>query len=187
MHFRKVIHISGILIPVLAREDLLGKSQTIILILLGFIAYIALEVLKPKISRDVLSLVYRENELEGFSAEPLSYIISVLSLISLSFFIDERLCFAAIAILAAGDGLAGVVGRCYGKHKFSFNENKSWEGSASGFIAASLAGFYFAGPIALAGSFSGMAAGAASKHDNIAVPYAALAAMVLVRWIAGVI
>lgn len=183
MQFRKVIHISGILIPLLARADLLGKSQTIVLILLGFAIYIIIEVFKPKISVDVLSLVYRENELKGFSTEPLAYIFSVLSLLFLSFFIDENICFAAIAILAAGDGFAGVIGRRYGKHRFRFNKNKSWEGSISGFIAASIAGFYFAGAVALIGSFFGMLAGAVNKQDNIAVPYAALVAMGLVLYL----
>ncbi|MDD5615935.1 MAG: hypothetical protein PHH85_07005 [Candidatus Methanoperedens sp.] len=33
----------------------------------------------------------------------------------------------------------------------------------------------------------GMLAGAVSKHDNIAVPYAALIAMVLAQWIATLV
>ncbi len=183
MQFRKVVHISGILIPILARADILGKNLTIALIMLGFVVYLIVEALKPKISVDLLSLVYRENELKGFSTEPLSYIFSVLSLLSLSFFINEKICFAAIAILAAGDGFAGVAGRRYGKHKFSFNKNKSWEGSISGFIAASIAGFYFAGAVALIGSFFGMLAGAVNKQDNIAVPCAALVAMGMVLYL----
>ncbi|MBU3965848.1 MAG: hypothetical protein KKG76_00495 [Euryarchaeota archaeon] len=111
------------------------------------------------------------------------YLISVISIISLSFLIDEKLCFAAIAILAAGDGFAGVIGRRYGKHRLYFNKDKTWEGSISGFIAASLTGFYYAGPIAIIGSVLGMTAGAVSRHDNIAVPYAALIAMVIAQWI----
>ncbi len=182
MQLRKVIHISGILIPVLARDDIFGKSQTIAIILFGFVVYLIIEALKPKISTDILSMVYREHELKGFSVEPLSYIISILSLLSLSFLIDEMICYAAIAILAAGDGFAGVIGRRYGKHKLSFNKNKSWEGSISGFAAASLAGFYFAGPIALIGSAFGMLADAVNKQDNIAVPYAAVISMFLVRY-----
>lgn len=179
MRLRKVIHISGIFIPVIAA--IIGKSLTVALVLSGFVVFLIIEALKPRIPRDILSLVYRENELNDFSIEPLSYFISILSLLSLSFFIDEKLCFAAIAILAAGDGVAGVVGRKYGRHRFSFNKNKSWEGTLSGFIAASLSGFYFAGGIALAGGAFGMMAGAVNKNDNIAVPYAALISMLLVR------
>ena len=172
-------------IPFLAGENVIGKSLTIALILFGFTVYIIIEAFKPRISRDILSLVYRENELASFSIEPLSYIIAVLSLLSLSFYIDEMICFAAIAILAAGDGFAGVIGRRYGKHRFSFNENKSWEGSLSGFIAAAITGFSYAGPIALAGSFFGMVAGAINKHDNIAVPFSALIAMFFFRYALG--
>ncbi len=181
MRLRKVLHISGIFIPVIA--GFIGKNLTIALLLSVFVVYLMLEALKQKIPSHILSIVYRENELKDFSIEPLSYFISVLSLLYLSFYIDERICFAAIAVLAAGDGFAGVVGRKYGRHRFSFNNNKSWEGTLSGFIAASLVGFYFAGGIALIGSAFGMLAGAVNKHDNIAVPYAALATMVVVRYV----
>jgi len=180
MQVRKIIHIGGVLIPAIAA--LIGKSQTIALVLSGFVVFLLIEALKQKIPQGILSMVYRENELKDFSIEPLSYFISILSLLSLSFFIDEKICFAAIAALAAGDGVAGVVGRKYGQHRFSFNKNKSWEGTLSGFIAASLTGFYFAGGIAFVGSAFGMLAGAVNKNDNIAVPYAALVAMVVVRY-----
>ncbi len=185
VQFRKIIHISGALIPVIAGESLLGKGLTIALILSGLAVYLLIEFLKPGISRDILVLVYRETELKGFSIEPLSYILSVLSLLSLSFFIDERLCFASIAILAAGDGVAGVIGRRYGRHRLSFNRDKSWEGSLSGFAAASLTGFYYAGQIAVVGSAFGMLAGAVNKQDNVAVPYAALISMILAQLIAA--
>jgi dolichol kinase len=149
--------------------------------LFGFAVYLTVEYLKPRISRQVLRLVYRENELKGFSMEPLSYFISVLSLLYLSFYVDEKLCYGAVAVLAAGDGFAGLVGRRFGKHRFPFNRNKSWEGSISGFAAGSIAGFYYSGQIALVGSGFGMLAGAVSRNDNIAVPYAALTSMLLLR------
>lgn len=182
MQLRKVIHISGVLIPVIA--SFIGKNETMAFLLLGFVVFLIIEALKSRVPRGILSMVYRENELNGFSIEPLSYFLSILSLLYLSFYIDERLCFAAIAILAGGDGIAGVVGRKYGRHRFSFNKNKSWEGTLSGFIAASLTGFYFAGGIALVGSAFGMLAGAVNRNDNIAVPYAALIAMFLVQYAA---
>jgi len=181
VQLRKVIHIGGVLIPVIA--DIIGKTQTLALGLLGLAVYLMLEFLKPRINPAILTLVYRENELKSFSIEPLSYFFSVLSLLSLSYFIDEKICYAAIAILAAGDGFAGVIGRRYGKHRFWFNKNKSLEGSLSGFAAALLAGFYFAGPIAIIGSFFGMLAGAINRHDNILVPYAAVLSMLLVRYV----
>ncbi len=181
MQLRKVLHISGVFIPVIA--GFIGKNLTIALLLSVFAIYLMLEALKHKIPTHILSTVYRENELNNFSIEPLSYFLSVLSLLALSFSIDEKICFAAIAVLAAGDGFAGVVGRKYGRHRFSFNKNKSWEGSLSGFLAASLSGFYFAGGIALVGGAFGMMAGAVNKHDNIAVPFAALVAMAAVRYV----
>ena len=185
MNFRKVIHICGVFIPLIA--IIFGKTQAIALIVFGFIFYLAVEALKPKLNKNFLSLVYRENELRGFSIEPFSYIISVLSLLFLSYYIDEKVCFASIAILAAGDGFAGVIGRRYGKHRFSFNRNKSWEGTLSGFVAASTAGFYYAGPIAIIGAVFGMVAGALYKHDNIGVPFAAFISMFLASIIISLI
>lgn len=181
MQFRKVIHISGALIPIFAGNDIPGKYLTIGLLLFGLTVYLFIEIMKPGISPALLSLVYRENEIKGFAVEPFTYIISVISLLFISFFVDEKLCFATITILAAGDGFAGVIGRRYGRHRLSFNKDKSWEGSLSGFIAASLTGFYYAGPIAIAGSAFGMAAGAVNKHDNIAVPFAALISMLSIQ------
>lgn len=182
-----MIHISGALIPVFSGDEFLGKNLTVGLLVFGLAVFLFLETIKPKISPAILSQVYRENELKGFSIEPLSYILSVLSLLSLSFFVYEKLCYAAIAVLAAGDGVAGVIGRRYGRHRLYFNKDKSWEGSLSGFIAAVMTGFYYTGTIAIIGGAFGMLAGAVSKHDNIAVPYAALVAMVLAQRIATLI
>jgi dolichol kinase len=179
VQFRKIIHILGVLIPLAA--GVIGKIQTLALVMVGFCIYLVLEALKPKIKRVFLLMVYRENELKGLSIEPFSYFLSVMSLLFLSFFINEKLCFAAIAILAVGDGFAGAIGKGYGKHSLPFNENKSWEGSFAGLIAASVTGFYFAGSIAIIGSIFGMLADAISKNDNLAVPYAALASMLIVK------
>lgn len=82
--FRKVIHISGVLIPFLAGEILFGKKLMIALMVLGLAVFLVLDILKKRLSRDTLLLVYRENEIISFSIEPLSYIFSVLSLLSLS-------------------------------------------------------------------------------------------------------
>lgn len=180
MKLRKILHISGVFIPIIAIN--MGKTKIITLIFLCIIIFLILEALKQKISKDILLLFYRKNELKGLSIEPLSYFISVLSLLYLSYFIDENICFAAIATLTAGDGVAGVIGKRYGRHKFFFNKKKSWEGTISGFIAASLYGFYFVGGIAIAGGAFGMLAGAISRNDNIVIPYSALAGMYLVRY-----
>lgn len=175
------------MIPIFAGDDFLGKELTFGLLVFGLASYLFIESIKPKIKPAILSMVYRENEIKGFAIEPLSYIVSVLSLLTLSFFVDEKLCFAAIGILAAGDGIAGLIGRRYGRHRLFFNKDKSWEGSLSGLAAASLIGFFYAGQIAIAGAAFGMLAGAVNKHDNIAVPYSAYIAMVLAQWFANMI
>ena len=95
--------------------------------------------------------------------------------------------YALPPLRLSGDGVAGVIGRRYGRHRLSFNKDKSWEGSLSGFAAVVMTGFYYASTIAIIGSAFGILAGAVSKHDNIAVPYAALIAMILAQWIATLI
>ncbi|MDW7727876.1 MAG: phosphatidate cytidylyltransferase [Candidatus Methanoperedens sp.] len=177
MKLRKAIHISGVFIPLLA--GIAGKIQVVVLMVAVLCVFVVIEALKHRISKRFLALVYREVETGSFSIEPFSYFISIISILVLSFYIDEKICFAAIAILATGDGFAGVIGYRYGRRSISFS--KSWEGTIAGFIAASLAGFYFAGVVAIAGSFAGMAAEAASRHDNFVVPYAALVSMYLAQ------
>lgn len=182
MQLRKAVHFSGVVIPAVA--ETFGKEVMILFVFLGFSAFLIVETYKPRFSKKILLLLYRENELNRFSIEPCSYFLSILSLLVLSWFIDERICYAAIAILAAGDGFAGVIGKRYGKHRFSFNVNKSWEGTLSGFLGASVAGWFYADLIAILGSFFGMLAGAATnRNDNIAVPIAAFISMYLVRWL----
>jgi dolichol kinase len=179
MKLRKAIHISGVFIPLLA--GIAGKIQVVILMAAVLCVFVVIEALKHRISKRFLALVYREGEIELFSIEPFSYFISIISILMLSFYIDEKICFAAIAILAAGDGFAGVTGHRYGKHPLSFNNSKSWEGTIAGFIAASLAGAYFAGAVAIVGSLAGMAGEAGSRHDNFVVPFAALVSMYLAQ------
>lgn len=44
----------------------------------------------------------------------------------------------AVLCLAVGDGMAAVIGRILGKHKWKFSKKKSVEGTIGGFICASL-------------------------------------------------
>ncbi len=64
---------------------------------------------------------------------------------------------------------------------FASYKDESWEGTLSGFIASFVIRFLFCSGIACRGAF-GMLAWAVNKHNNIAIPYAALAAMYLAQY-----
>lgn len=86
---------------------------------------------------------------------------------------------AAIAIyaLAAGDGLASLVGRSFGRVRPSVLMGKSLEGSLACFCASLLAAWHVCRdlPAALAAALAATAAEALplEDYDNIAIPLAA--------------
>lgn len=181
MHVRKLVHISGVFLPQAC--IIFGARPVLAAVLLLLLSFLAAEIAKPVIPRRLLLLFWRERELGSFAIEPFLYYISVIILLFLSEIVPVQ-AYAAIAILAVGDGFAGVIGKRYGRHRLQFNRNKSWEGTLSGFLLASGAGYYYAGIIAIAGSLFGMLAEAlTNRFDNITVPCAALAAMLLIGWL----
>jgi uncharacterized protein (TIGR00297 family) len=58
------------------------------------------------------------------------YPIAILALV-LIFNHDLQIVAAAWALLALGDGMAGVVGDAWGRHPLPFNREKTWEGFAA--------------------------------------------------------
>ncbi|HIH43618.1 MAG TPA: hypothetical protein HA257_00615 [Candidatus Methanoperedenaceae archaeon] len=181
MHVRKLVHISGALLPQAC--IIFGTRPVLAAVILLFLSFLAAEIARPVLPRGLLLLFWREKELGHFAVEPFLYYLSVITLLFLSEIVPAT-AYAAIAILAVGDGFAGVFGKKCGRHRLQLNGNKSWEGTLSGFLLASAAGYYYAGIIAIAGSFSGMLAEALSdRFDNITVPFAALAAMLLIGWL----
>lgn len=69
---------------------------------------------------------------------PFIYVIILLSSVLL-FFRDNLTGVIAMSTMAAGDGLADIIGRRFGKNnKWPFSESKSIAGSTAFFVAASL-------------------------------------------------
>ncbi len=67
---------------------------------------------------------------------PLQYGV-VFVLLTLLFWLNSPVGIVALVILCAGDGMADLVGRRFGRSKLPFNPRKSWAGS----IAMLVAGF----------------------------------------------
>lgn len=65
------------------------------------------------------------------------YYASTITLATSIFWRTSPIAIAAICNLCAGDGIADIVGRRFGKNKLPYNPNKSFEGS----IAMAIAGF----------------------------------------------
>ncbi len=89
---------------------------------------------------------------------------------------------AAIAVLALGDSASTVIGKTYGKHKISWEGNRSWEGSAGFFVFAFLACLLFQIPLQKAFAAAALSAIVETipvMDDNLTVPIAAAAAIQL--------
>lgn len=156
---RKLLHTTGISVPFVAMEfgpGTVAGLATLLSAVYLFSLYNGLELFEP-VKRD------------GLDLGPIKYGASVVVLLYLP--THPSLAYASIAVLALGDGAAGIAGR-FGTHRLPRNE-KTWEGS-TGCFAAGLAGaslFVNALP-AFAAALAGTAAEAYVPHDNLSVPFA---------------
>jgi dolichol kinase len=184
--FRKSIHIAGLSVPFMSIAAGMPAAASFVAALAT--AYCISEYLRLKGKRvPVLAAVTRmaarrgesseEKEGAGFVKAPLYLAAGVLA--SLIIF-PQPLNYAAIAVVALGDGLASVVGRMYGRHHIPRTGGKTLEGTAAGMACAFLGAALFVPlPIAAVAAAAGMAAElfpVRAGHDNVAVPLLAGAA-----------
>jgi dolichol kinase len=127
MQIRKLVHLSGAVFPVIAW---FSPYLAVVGIAAGIVAFFALEAFKYGAGAPWMSLLYRDGERAGIANEPLLYLVSIASLLLISLFFLPSACYAAIVVLAVGDGIAGVVGKAFGKHKVPYGK-KTWEGTAA--------------------------------------------------------
>ena len=147
--------------------------------LAGIIVFLALEALRRRADLPFASVLYRDSEKKGIASEPLLYLLCIAALLALSMVFDAGVCLAAIIVLTVGDGVAGIIGRAFGRNRLP-QSKKTWEGSLSGFVAASAVGFLFAGPLAIGGAAAGMAAEAYSRRlENFWVAAGSFLAMAI--------
>lgn len=176
IHLRKLVHVSGVAFAFIA---LCSPYLALAGIIVCLLAFFLIETVKPLIGRELLPIVYRDDELTGRAYEPLFYLISISILLIVSLYTMRSVCYVAIVVLTAGDGTAGIVGRALGKHRLPGSE-KTWEGSIAGLAMAAALGFMFAGPPAIVGAAAGMAAEAyARRLENLSVVAAAFLAMAI--------
>lgn len=112
-----------------------------------------------------------------------AFFFALGALFSYTFFRPAALGLAAIAIVAAGDGAATLVG-IHGTHKLPWHPKKTWEGTFAFFAAAAIASTPLVGFVN-ASLFSAIAAIAESfaidLDDNIGIPVVLWLASLLIK------
>lgn len=165
---RKLLHLSGLLVPLL--YVLVGREWSIDVISVALVVFFMIEPLRvyPLESKEILERMhpYITEEMYRFLNERIDKLTKSIKEIERE---EERLCIGAhiyfaiasliviilfpkwivigaITVATVGDALAAIVGRRFGKHRFK--NGKSWEGSTAFFISSflvlffSLSGFY---------------------------------------------
>jgi dolichol kinase/phosphoserine phosphatase len=96
----------------------------------------------------------RKEELHLFALNPLYLAIGIL--LPLLLFVPP-ISYVAVTVLVFGDSISTIVGIKLGHHHIPYNKKKSFEGSISGFIVASIVSSFFVSPIfAIIAALSGM-------------------------------
>jgi dolichol kinase/phosphoserine phosphatase len=174
--FRELIHISGILIPLICKY-FVDTYIVIVLVLIIILFYSLSEVLrlfgrKLFLITDLTLRSVSESELHEFALAPLLYAIGII--ISLAMF-PEPLNYASIAILTFGDGFASILGKRFGQTISPINKLKTIEGSIFGWFFAFLGSLIFIDTTrALIGATVGLVIESLPSpiDDNLAIPLA---------------
>lgn len=121
----------------------------------------------------------REKDLkENPGKGPLTYVGGALLTLIL---FQENIALAAIMVLAVGDSISHMIGKHFGKRKYSVSSPKHLEGTAAGIFAASITASLFVIPkVAFLGSAAAMIVesielklGKTLIDDNLVVPLVA--------------
>ncbi len=156
------------------------------LTLLGFAASLARRRRRLPVIEWFLSRFERESAMREFPGRGAFYLF-VGMLISTALF-SRDVAAASIAILAIGDSVSPIVGLSGGRLRHPVNKGRFFEGTAAGFISASLAAMLFVPPSqAIIASFFAMMAESLDSvrgfkvEDNITMPLVAGLSMVAAR------
>ncbi len=170
--FRKGVHGSAIIIPlgVWFLDPIIWRP----LLYVGAALMLVIDLIRlgdPRIKEYVRLMIgpalrrHEDKELTGAS-----YMAIACLIVAELFPLDVAV--ASMGYLIVGDGVAGLVGKTWGRHKFAFG--KSWEGTASCFLANLVVGLLiFRRPEpALLGAFLGTVVELLPMplDDNLAIP-----------------
>ncbi|WP_099209454.1 diacylglycerol/polyprenol kinase family protein [Thermococcus henrietii] len=172
---RKALHLTGLLIP--AFYLLLGRDFTISFIGVSFLTFVVLEPFRvieewrDSIKRrlgvyappEVMSRIEQiENHIDDITRSHernrvAAHIYFAAASFIVVYFFPKRIAIGAIGLATLGDALAAIIGKTFGKHRFS--NGKSLEGSLAYFITGMVLLTPLVGPVpAFVGSLAGMIA-----------------------------
>ena len=175
---RKVIHISGFLIPLICVQFLSIYLVSVALFLV-IIVYTISEVARVnEMNFPVFSTVTRKAaksifEVKYFATAPIAFTLGIT--LSLLFF-PPSIAYTSITVLTLGDSFANIFGKVFGKTPLPFNRKKTFEGTICGFVCAFFGSILFVNPMkALVAVTVGMLVESLPLHidDNLAIPLSA--------------
>lgn len=194
---RKALHLGALVIP--AGILVLGRTAALWLLVPLALVAVTLDVLRPRVRAVhrfiewVFAPIMRPEEQPPFGGPVVingaTWMCVTAALCALLF--PEPIAAASLAMLMVGDGAAAVVGRRFGRTRYPFSE-KSVEGSAAFFVTGLVAALPFGMgalslPVLAAGALTAAAVEAVPVpvNDNLRVPLAAGAAMLLLHGLGG--
>lgn len=197
--YRKSIHISSLIIPLMYRFGLplfftgsmfsefsngYRKVAIAFLVLLTLVALL-IDVVRlhnktaKQIFHNIFGLLLRKHEQSGITGA--SYML-VSAVFCVAFFLPD-IAFVSLSFLAIGDTLAAIVGISFGKRKL-LGTPKSLEGSLACFVGTFTFAIFFVNPVvAFIGATTATVAefAAIGMDDNLKIPIASGIAMSIVN------
>jgi len=143
---RKALHLTGLSVPVIYL--LFGRRVTLIFVSLALIIFIILEPfriveeLREKIKAKLgiygehIERIEREIVREHERYTIGAHIYFTVAALLIIWFFPKDIAIGSIAVATLGDAIAAIIGKPFGRHRFS--NGKSLEGSLSYFIIAIL-------------------------------------------------
>jgi len=170
-YMRKLIHLSGIIIILLSLS--LETKYVFGFMLFLTLMFFVSEILRiRKIHLPVIHEITnfcKKREEKGFLIEVFFFSLSITLLLLL----PSKMFLIGSLPLIIGDSFAGIVGYTFGKHKLSYNKNKTIEGSlaffASTFIAYLI--FFDLKTSLILSVFSTLLESLLKKYENLLLPF----------------
>ena len=177
---RKALHLTGLTVP--AVYLLLGKTYTLTFVGVAFILFVVLEPfrvieewrdrIKEKLNLYVSPEVVEKIELlethinditrEHERNRVAAHIYFAAASFIVVYFFPEGVAIGAIALATLGDALAAIIGKTFGRHRFS--NGKSVEGSLAYFLTGMAILTPLVGPVP---AFVGSLAGTIAEFYNL--------------------
>lgn len=188
---RQIFHILlGVFIAALLIYDFIDKNLLLFAVIFGLIiSYLSRKTRIPVIY-NLLEVFERKKELDKFPGKGIIFYL-IGAYIALLLF-SKNIALGSIMILAFGDSISHLFGLHYGKIKHPLSKTKYLEGTLAGFIAGFLGALvflpwheaFFASLAAMAAESVEIKFGMQQVDDNLVIPFAAGAAVWILRILA---